>query len=231
MTTILDFASRRFVVGHRGYPAKELENTLPSIAAALESGVDVVEVDVQTTLDNVVVLNHDETLERTFGTSINVRKSTWSQLKKVEKGRYRLTTLREALEYVAGRAGVFIEVKNPVDTELVIETVRETGAEKWTAVISFFDEVVSKVPWYKGLVYSKPLGRVIDAKNLGCHFVLPHFRLATTKAVALAHRLGLRLVAWTINDVPTAVSMLERGVDGLATDRVEDIKKVVDKWR
>lgn len=106
---------------------------------------------------------------------------------------------------------MFIEVKNPVDTELVIETVRETGAEKWTAVISFFDEVVSKVPWYKGLVYSKPPGRVIDAKNLGCHFVLPHFRLATTKAVALAHRLGLRLVAWTINDVPTAVSMLERG--------------------
>lgn len=228
----MDFTSGRFLVGHRGYPARELENTIPSIKAALEGGAQVVEVDVQATADGVVVLSHDENLERTFGASLNVRKATWSEVKKVERGPYRVATLREALEFVGGRAGVFIEVKNPADVELVVETVREVGAERWTAVISFYDEALAKAPWYKGLIYAKPPGRALDAKSLGCHFVLPHYRLATEKAVALAHRLGMKVVAWTVNDVATAAALFERGVDGVATDRLEDIKTVLvsRKW-
>jgi glycerophosphoryl diester phosphodiesterase len=73
------------IVGHSGYPNKELENTLPSIEAAIEHGADIVEVDIQSTLDGILVISHDESLERTFGVSVNIRESVWKDIKKIKK--------------------------------------------------------------------------------------------------------------------------------------------------
>lgn len=224
---ILDLLKRRAVVGHRGYPVKELENTLPSIEAAIRSGADIVEVDVQMTADGVVVLSHDDTLERTFGVSLNVRTATWEEVRRVSRGR--VPTLREALELVAERAGVFVEVKHPEDGAAVWGEVKEAGAAKWAAVISFHDEALAAAEGYKGLIYAKPPGRVVDAKRLGCHVVLPHYALATEKAVALAHKLGLYVVAWTVNDPATAAELWRRGVDGIATDDVETILRALGR--
>jgi len=221
---LLELLRRRVVVGHRGFPRRELENTLPSIEAAINSGADVVEVDVQVTSDGVVVLSHDDSLERTFGAPLNIRTATWEEVKRVEKGRYRIPTLMEALEAVAERAGVFVEVKHPEDAGAVYREIRRAGAEKWTAVISFYDEALKAVEGYRGLVYAKPPGRVVDAKKLGCQIALPRYTLATERAIALAHRLGLYVVAWTVNDPATAAELWRRGVDGVATDDVENIR-------
>ncbi|ACB39144.1 glycerophosphodiester phosphodiesterase [Pyrobaculum neutrophilum] len=224
---LLETLRRRAVVGHRGYPARELENTLQSIEAAIAHGADAVEVDVQVTADGVAVLSHDDTLERTFGLPLNVRQAAWEEVKKVERGRYRVPTLREALELVAERVGVLVEVKHPEDAHIVARTIREAGAARWTAVISFHEEALRGVDLYRGLIYAKPPGRVVDAKRLGCHIVLPHHALATERAVALAHKMGLYVVAWTVNSPATARRLWEIGVDGVATDDVENIKAVL----
>jgi len=221
---LLHLLRRRVIVGHRGFPRRELENTLPSIEAAINSGADVVEVDAQTTADGVVVLSHDDTLERTFGLPLNLRMSTWEEVRRVEKGRYRIPTLREALEVVAERAGVFVEVKHPEDADAVYREIREAGAKRWAAVISFYDEALRAVEGYKGLLYAKPPGRVVDAKRLGCQIALPRYPLATEKAIALAHKLGLYVVAWTVNEPATAAELWRRGIDGVATDDLEKIR-------
>lgn len=52
-------------VGHRGYPDCYPENTIPSIRAALELGVDAVEIDIQLSQDGVPLVFHDATLDRT----------------------------------------------------------------------------------------------------------------------------------------------------------------------
>jgi len=226
---ILELLRRRVVVGHRGFPRRELENTLPSIEAAINSGADVVEVDVQVTADGVPVLSHDDNLGRTFGIPLNVRSATWGEVRKVERGRYRVPTLREALELVAGRVGMFVEVKHAEDAPKVVEVIREVGAERWVAVISFHEEAVAGISLYKGLVYAKPPGKITEAKKLGCHMVLPQYRLATEKAIAFAHRLGLYVVAWTVNDPAAAVRLWGAGVDGIATDDVETIKTALKR--
>ncbi|AFA39849.1 Glycerophosphoryl diester phosphodiesterase [Pyrobaculum oguniense TE7] len=224
---ILDILKRRAVVGHRGYPVKELENTLPSLEAAIKSGADIVEADVQMTADGVVVLSHDDTLERTFGVFLNVRTATWEEVRRVTKGR--VPSLREALELVAERAGVFVEVKHPEDAAAVWRVIKEAGAARWAAVISFHDQALAQVEGYKGLVYAKPPGRVLDAKKLKCHIVLPRYTLATEKAISLAHKLGLYVVVWTVNDPATAAELWKRGVDGIATDDVEAILKALGR--
>lgn len=222
---ILEVLKRRAVVGHRGHPARELENTIPSIKSALARGADIIELDVQKTADGVLILSHDETLERTFGVSINIRNATWEEVRRISRGKYRVATLREALEEIAEKAGVFIEVKHPQDAPAAEETVKELGARRWVALISFYDDAL-KGDLVKGLIYAKPPGRVIDAKRLECQIVLPRYNLATERAIQLAHRLGLYVVAWTVNDIKTAEELWRRGVDGVATDDVELLKKV-----
>jgi glycerophosphoryl diester phosphodiesterase len=59
--------------------------------------------------------------------------------------------------------------------------------------------------------------------------VLPQYRLATEKAIAFAHRLGLHVVAWTVNDPAAAVRLWGAGVDGVATDDVETIKTALKR--
>ncbi|MEM4005488.1 MAG: glycerophosphodiester phosphodiesterase, partial [Desulfurococcaceae archaeon] len=57
------------VIGHRGAPMIYPENTISSIIKAIELKVDGVEVDVRSTWDNVLVLFHDEKLDRLIGVS------------------------------------------------------------------------------------------------------------------------------------------------------------------
>lgn len=223
---VLEKLSKRAIVGHRGVPALELENTLPSFERAIELGADIVETDVQRTKDGVLVLSHDESLERTFGIGVNVRESTWEDLKGIKKGGYTLARLEEAFDLVNGRAGMFVEIKHPEDTPHVLELIEKKGVKDWVAVISFHLEVMEELKGklVTGLVYSRPPGMIPEAKKVGCKFVLPKYMLATQKAVNFAHRLKLYVVAWTVNDPIKAEELWDRGVDGIATDDVRLLK-------
>lgn len=220
---VLERLGRRAVVGHRGFPAAALENTLESFAKAVEAGADIVEMDVQVTADGVPVVVHDEDLRRVFGVGLNVRAASWGEVAAASGGR--VPRLEDVLRLVDGRAGAFVEVKHPEDVGLVLDVIKGVGAAGWVAVISFHLEAVRAaagvVP--TGLVYAKPPGAVAEAKRAGCSIVLPRYNLATERAVAFAHRLGLYVVAWTVNDVETARELWRRGVDGVATDDVAAI--------
>ena len=223
---VLELLSQKAVIGHRGIPALELENTVPSIERAVQLGADIVEVDVQRTLDGVLVLSHDENLKRTFGVDVNVREKSWSELKGIRKNGYSVARLEEAFEAVDGKAGMFVEIKHPEDTPYVLKLVEEKGVKDWVAVISFYLEVVEELKGRltTGLVYWKPPGMIPQAKKAGCRIVLPKYMLATQKAVSFAHRLKLFMVAWTVNDPKKAEELWKRGVDGIATDDVRVLK-------
>ncbi|RLJ70338.1 glycerophosphoryl diester phosphodiesterase [Hydrogenivirga caldilitoris] len=226
---VLEKLSKRAAVGHRGIPALELENTLPSIRKAVDLGADIVEVDVQRTKDDVLILSHDENLKRTYGVDINVREALWEELKGIKKGDYGIARLEDAFDVVAGRAGMFVEIKHPEDTHHVFELIERKGVKDWVAVISFHLEVMEELKGklITGLVYSKPPGMIPQAKKAGCSIVLPKYMLATQKAVDFAHRLKLFVVAWTVNDLAKARELWDRGVDGIATDDIRILKETL----
>ncbi|MCS7262190.1 MAG: glycerophosphodiester phosphodiesterase [Aquificaceae bacterium] len=225
---VLNKLSKGALIGHRGLPAQAKENTLQSVQRALEAGADIVEVDIQRTKDGVLVLSHDENLKRVFGVDVNLRDASWEELKELTGGE--LPRLEEVLELVAGRAGLFLEVKHPEDALPALEQVNQRRAQDWVAIISFHPEAVEplKGKVVTGLVYAKPPGLIPEAKELGCSLVLPRYNLATQKAVDFAHRLRLFVVAWTVNDPEKAKELFQRGVDGVATDDVENLKGALE---
>ncbi|NHN29954.1 glycerophosphodiester phosphodiesterase family protein [Paenibacillus agricola] len=74
------------VVGHRGFKAAYPENTLLAFQKSLEMGVDVLEFDLRFTKDKVIVVIHDETLERTTDGSGQVNDHTLAELKQLDAG-------------------------------------------------------------------------------------------------------------------------------------------------
>jgi glycerophosphoryl diester phosphodiesterase len=92
MTLAASQAGPRIAVhGHRGARAAMPENTLPAFRYALELGVDVLELDMAVTKDNVVVVSHDPEMNPKFcrgpeGAERVIRKMTWAELKKWDCG-------------------------------------------------------------------------------------------------------------------------------------------------
>lgn len=85
---------RAFVWGHRGAPELMPENTLESFHAAINAGADGIELDVQLSSDNVAVVLHDDTLDRTTNGYGSVGQYTWKELSRlrIRNGAGELTT-------------------------------------------------------------------------------------------------------------------------------------------
>jgi glycerophosphoryl diester phosphodiesterase len=132
---------RPWIVGHRGASAYAPENTIPALLLASEQGATYVEYDLQPTKDGVLVLLHDETLERTTdvedvfperfrevkgadGAMVKrwyLNDFTFAEVQKLDAGTWydakfkgtRVPSHVQAIEAMKGKCGLFIELKAP----------------------------------------------------------------------------------------------------------------------
>ncbi len=213
-----------FVVAHRGASGYEPENTIRAIRRAIEMGVDAVEVDVRLTKDGYPILMHDETVDRTTNGTGKVSEMTLTELRKLDAGKgEKVPLLEEALNEVKDKAVLFIEIKVPEASIPSLKLVEEKNMIDQVLFVSFNPNSLKKIkeenPFaHTGLIYAKPGDHILLAKRIECEVVLPHYRLATEKAIALAHKLKMLVVAWTIDDIKTAKLLKKRGVDGIGSN-------------
>ncbi len=114
-------------VGHRGAPALAPENTLRSLQAAVDHGVDLVEIDVLDLADGTLVLAHsNDLMEVSHGAAAGrVRERSLPELREIAP---ELPTLEEALEFVAGRdVGLQLDVKAFGHERELVDAVRRYG--------------------------------------------------------------------------------------------------------
>ncbi|MEM4971551.1 MAG: glycerophosphodiester phosphodiesterase [Sulfolobales archaeon] len=222
---ILEILSRKpfAVIGHRGASGLAPENTLASFSKAIEVGSDMVELDVQLTSDGVAIALHDEDLKRVAGLDINVRRKTYAEISSIRIRGEPIPRLEDVLRLCVERVGVLIEIKVSGDEGYVIDTIKSLGAVDWVAIISFSEEPLRRVKKAMpsipvGIIYTQPPGKIVDAKREGFEMALPRYPLATQRSIELAHRLGIKVIAWTVNDEKWVRELASRGVDGITTD-------------
>lgn len=108
-------------VGHRGVRKLAPENTLPSMRKAMAMGYNYVEIDVQYTSDNVPVIMHDPTMQRTAGSPDTIAMHTLAEIKKQDAGAWfgkdfagtRIPTVEEFLKEMQGRIKLYLDQKAP----------------------------------------------------------------------------------------------------------------------
>lgn len=100
-----------FCIGHRGASGHATENTLASFALAAELGAEMWELDTQLTSDGVVVVSHDDHLQRVFGADRRISQMTLAELRELAPA---VPTFAEVAEL--GRrlgCGLYVELKAP----------------------------------------------------------------------------------------------------------------------
>lgn len=142
------------VVGHRGYPQRYPENTIPGFEAAAALGVDAIELDVQLSKDNIPIVIHDMELKRTSSVEGLVSEKTCEELQAIschypekfgaEFFPTPIASLKEVCQLLAQQeAFVFIEIKRQsipkVGRQAFLKAVLEASSAllDGRAIISF----------------------------------------------------------------------------------------------
>lgn len=221
------------IVGHRGARGLAPENTLPAFEIAAELDIDGVEFDVQRTADGVLVVFHDDTVDRVTTGSGTLWEMTLDEVQTLDAGsrfdaRFagtRVPTLRETLEYLkTTRLLLFIELKDPWRfpgmAQECVDLVRELGLVERTMFRSFYHDVLHEL---YALAPEIAISALWDDR-------LPADDEVTWKTVDAPHELltpenirhmqarGQQVTAWTVNDVARARELMDAGIDGLCTD-------------
>lgn len=229
------------VIGHRGAAAIRPENTMAAVLKAIEDGADWVEIDVQETADDVVVVAHDSDFMKLAGVNLKVWDATMNDIAEIDIGSWfgpeysaeRTPTLREVLEAAKGRAKVIIELKyygHDVDLENRVATlVEELGMQDDIATMSLKYPAVQKMKalrpdWRAGVLAATAIG---DLSGLEGDFVAVNAAMASPGLIRSVHQAGKDIYVWTVNDPLQMSAMASMGVDGLITDRPAMAKEVL----
>ncbi len=130
---------------HRGAPVPGLpENSLAAFENALNYAPVLIETDVRRTRDGVLVLMHDETLDRTTTGTGRVEETTFEQIRALRLvaddslvTAFRVPTLAEALAWADGRAVLLLDVKSDVPYPALVAALRQADAADRAAVITY----------------------------------------------------------------------------------------------
>ncbi|WP_371810007.1 glycerophosphodiester phosphodiesterase family protein [Ruegeria sp. HKCCD7319] len=221
------------VIGHRGAAAIRPENTMAAVLKAIEDGADWVEIDVQETADDEVIVAHDSDFMKLAGVNLKVWDATMEDVADIDIGSWfgpeyaseRTPTLREVLEAAKGKSKVLIELKyygHDVDLEnRVINLVEELGMQDDIATMSLKYPAVQKMKklrpdWRSGVLAATAVG---DLSGLEGEFVAVNAGMVTPGLIRKVQDADKDIYVWTVNDPLQMSKMASMGVDGLITDR------------
>ena len=150
------------VIGHRGSSGEAPENTLPAFARALEQGAAVLETDVHATRDGVVVVYHDERVDRTTDGEGAISELDFAALRRLDAGfdfspdggrsfpwrgrGLRVATLAEAFEACPGaRFNIELKSEEPALVDGTLEAVRAAGRAERTLLTAGDDRAMARL--------------------------------------------------------------------------------------
>jgi glycerophosphoryl diester phosphodiesterase len=217
-------------------------------------GVQMVEFDVKLTKDNVPIIFHDDTLERTTNGSGLVAEMTLEEIKALDAGSWfsagladsfmgtGVPTLEEALEVIIERGlGINLEIKpcpgREVETaEAALDVLSQYWDDHNNLLISSFSEVSLETAahiapgWARGYLIDdipenwRDMARHLGATTININGNNPQ---VTRSLIEEMIQEGYRICAYTINDPERGDLLLSWGVDALFTDLPDILEDIV----
>lgn len=230
---------------HRGGASEAPENTLPAFEHAVRLGYRYLETDVHRTVDGVLIAFHDDRLDRVTDRTGVIEELPWDEV------RTALVDGREPIPLLEDVLGTWPEVRVNIDpkadsaVEPLIEVIRRTGAIDRVCVGAFSDERIDRVraglgptlctamgpDEFVGLIRAYQ-GEEVEFRSQAAQIPPVDHKgrpLATPELVEVAHRHGIAVHVWTIDDPAEMRHLLDVGVDGIMTDRPAVLREVLEE--
>ena len=227
---------------HRGGDRVAPENTMAAFHDAVGQGYRYLETDVHASKDGVVYAFHDDNLARMVGEDVAISTLTAAEIDNLKvHGEHHIPTMLELFETFP-EARFNIDAKAWPVVEPLIALINQTQMQERICIGSFSDARIKQVVRNVGDVCHSvgPLGaarfrfaawgRLPLSYTAGAlQFPVSEYGISmvTKTSVDYAHKCGLQVHVWTINDESTVHELLDLGVDGLMTDDCALLKKVL----
>lgn len=200
------------------------ENTIEAFAAALEIGVNELELDLRASSDGHLVVMHDATVDRTTDGTGAVAELTLAQIRALDAGGgAQVPTFAEVLETTTG--SLQVEIKDPRAIDPMVELVRARPEVISRLAPTSFDadsvgRMASLLPEVRvGLISKEATEEVLDrAEALGARRVLVRIGAADAEFVQRAHARGFQVDVWPIDTPDQVREAVQLGADGFTTD-------------
>jgi len=233
---------RPLVFAHRGGSKLGPENTITAFDRGLAAGADGLELDVHLSRDGIVVVHHDRLLDRTTPAKGPLNARTAKELAQLD-----VPLLRDVLARYAQRR-IIVELKesSAALAHAVVDEVRRAKAVDHVCLGSFSDAALRaaraygpeiatsggrlsvRMAVYRSWCYLSP-GKVpyqalqVPETSGATRVVTPHF-------VRMAHKAGVVVQVWTVDDAGDIRRLLDWGVDGIISDRPDVASQVLRDW-
>ena len=217
---------------HRGASEYAPENTFSSFYLGLLQGANGIETDVRKTKDGVLVLFHDDTVDRVSDCSGKISDFTWEELKQINiygnstTGFYdRIVTLREFLEKFSHyNINFAIELKGEDVESETLEMVKAFGIMNKTTFTSFNYQYIkriteidssARVGWLTKSVDDETMTRLLE---IGGEEISPKADLITEELMEKWRKAGLGVRAWGVSNLDLMKKMCRLKVDGMTVN-------------
>lgn len=232
------------VSAHRGGPAPGFpENALETFERIANIHPVIIECDIQMTRDSVLILMHDDRLDRTTDGNGSIAEIDYAQLSTVrlrdKNGQatdYQIPTLAQALQWGKGKVVFTLDVKRNVPYHLVIDEIKNSQAEPFSVIITYNANQAAQVhKLAPELMLSVSIRNISDLKRLNSLGIPNRLMVAfvgTSEAdpsiYTMFHDQGISTIVGTMGNLDAQATrqgeqryaeIVSRGADILSTDR------------
>lgn len=228
------------IIAHRGYTEGNVENTISGLVSAASAGADLIEVDIQQTVDGQFVVFHDRTLRRLTGKNGVIANMTLGELKT-------LTIHANGFNDKISSLDDFIEIAKALNVSLLIE-LKVHGKE----TEDILPKLVEKLKAYKvldtfyvqssdpqmmtqlkklapnlrvGIVYALNIGPMVETVD----FISLEEAWVTDQLISELKQQKLDLFVWTLNKDQSLHEFIRKNVNGVITDLPDMALKIRKK--
>ncbi|MBE5743668.1 MAG: hypothetical protein E7358_03010 [Clostridiales bacterium] len=226
---------------HRGAPSYCPENTLMSFYTGVYMGANGIETDVQETKDGVLVLFHDDTLERVTGEKGSIKDYTFSELQNfwVYNGNLKdkIVTFEEFLQKFKDYDLTFaIELKVEGVHSKTADMIKKYGVEDKVIVTSFEFDYIKSIKEYSknlrvGYLTIDVNNEIIEKlKSIDGYEICPEGKMVTPENVKKWKSLGFGVRAWGISNEQIMKDVYKAGVDGMTVNFPDKLSKFINDY-
>lgn len=239
-------------LAHRGgstyAPNVGRENTVAAFREAVEMGYRYLETDVHATADGRLVAFHDDVLDRVTDGRGAIADLPWGEVSAARINGTDAVPLMDELFETFPEARFNIDIKAPGAVAPLTEAIRRHGALDRVCIGSFSDArlraarralgpdlATSAGPAGVATMRLLPsvLSRLLRSPAQALQIPVTHRigpvtpTVVTRRLVETAHRMGKHVHVWTIDEAPEMHRLLDLGVDGIVSDRIDTLRGVL----
>ncbi|MFW9969934.1 MAG: glycerophosphodiester phosphodiesterase [Candidatus Odinarchaeota archaeon] len=230
------------LIAHRGASSVAPPNSLKAFQKAIDLKADYIEFDVHQSKDGEIVIIHDAYITDINGKVKFVKDMELNELKSFDIGEGEtIPTLEELIKIAKGNIGLQCEVKASNFSQYLVKLLKQEDLIKTSIVSSFiFNELLKLQKLNSNLKLAllippelgsprKLIKYCEKAINSNFYAIHPYFESIDKEFVTLMHKNKILVNVWTVNEESEIKKVLEMGVDGIISDDIKLVKKLLNR--